>query len=145
MFPSLLISIISENEVGVPYQKKYEHAWSFNFWSVDKMFPTCIRDTVSPFKNSAVRGSCFKNSDRFGGPWVPASILKIQTDSAVRGSFFKNSDRFGGPWVPASLLKHRTNSDRFGRPWILLLKFGPINLKIKNRENSLLFPAFLRK
>ena len=36
--------------------------------------------------------------------------LKIQTDSAVCGTCFKNSDRFGGPWVPASLLKHRTNS-----------------------------------
>ena len=35
----------------------------------------------------------FKNSDRFGGPWNPTSLLKIQTDSAVRGSFFENSDR----------------------------------------------------
>ena len=86
-----------------------------------------------------------KNSDRFGGPWIPPSLLKILTDSAVRGSlhpdllirtdsavlgsFFKNSDRFGGPWKPASLLKILTDSAVRGFLH-LFEKFRPIQRSV---------------
>ena len=87
-----------------------------------------------------VHGFLFKNSDRFRGPWIPESLLKIRTNLAVHGSLypflkirakmavhgclFQNSDQFRGPWIPESLFKIRTNSTVHGflHP---LLKFGP--------------------
>ena len=58
----------------------------------------------------AVKVSCrghyylfFFNSDRFSGPWIPASHFKNSDGfscSWISPSRFENSDRFGGPWTP---------------------------------------------
>ena len=74
-----------------------------------------------------------KNLDRFGGPWIPASLFKNSNQVpdlypvvAVRGSLlsplkistkltvlwipsppFENSDRIGGPWIPTFPLKNK--------------------------------------
>ena len=70
--------------------------------------------------------SPFRNLDRFGGLWFPASLCKIRTrlkrtfravDSADHWYLYTlnlNFDRFDRPWIPAYPFKH---SDRFDRPW----------------------------